>query len=1058
MRVPLSERIPSQGVRVPALPFPSATGVRVAGDTYQWLYVWEGCVQAYKDSLEGVPGAVVAVGVEVAGAGNVDDVVYYCADGEPTRYAQVKYAVDASTVVGEEYLFKPSGDGGPSILQKITRSWQGLARNGTPVQLALLTNRLADPADDLLKDRDARTGLLLPRAAKDGHRSRRGKARARWATHAGLSEAQLLKLLGMLEFHLGRDESVQRALVSRLMQAAGLRHNDQAMMAALQWVAQQAMNGKRRLSLADIRDAVSRLGLSAARPAEPGITLNGDAPAFVAKPRPVTDWQPDLLGVHRAVQEHDGLMLPPYVERDHDGELRDHLGTLAGKGAGMVVVRGDSCTGKTRSAWEAVTACVPDWQLLYPKSATGLRCCLRTNVLTGPTVVWLDNAHWLFTEADGDRAAENLLALLDQPPVPVIVLATMWPRPIDSPGSEPEQQERTRHIHGLLRLARTVNQPQAFDSGALERFEDQARGDGHWTQAAVQARANGELCQRLAAAPELLDRYRHANHAPGKAVVTAAVEARRLGARGPLPLAFLKHAAVGYLSPKECLALDRQTWFDDALAWARTPVKGVVSCLQGVLAQDGIGEAADLVDLSDIIEQQIAPERWGIKPAGTLWQAAQTELANGSDLEALALRAFAFARFRIARDLYVAALDRNISSAFEGLCFSYVETDRIRTRRGLKELCDQVERVRDGGASLAYLGTSLMQLALADETVEYPDTLRPLAEGLLSRACREGNRNAHVALQYFLNAQGRHQDADALTLPPEPPAPHDPAQLLHDAAAGDAIALDGLRNAVGRQNETFHQIAAAAFSGSIALWSWPAKLARAGAPELVEVLLRASAGSGERQARQQLVRFLDERERPHEADAVLREVAATDMYALNTLFHRLWPHRLRAAREVLTGAAKAGHILNVLIVLKPLTQGGRLPHDRRFAITAIRVLARLGYEPAQVQLARTLLAEADELEREKTPQHGLVARKRDEAHHLLRQAAPGHREARSLLGRLAEQEDNHAEAAHWYRQAIDTGDYEMFPSLLQALHQGTPPNEGEVLYGLDADGSPLPAW
>ncbi|WP_208781473.1 hypothetical protein [Streptomyces griseorubiginosus] len=80
---------------------------------------------------------------------------------------------------------------------------------------------------------------------------------------------------------------------------------------------------------------------------------------------------------------------------------------------------------------------------------------------------------------------------------------------------------------------------------------------------------------------------------------------------------------------------------------------------------------------------------------------------------------------------------------------------------------------------------------------------------------------------------------------------------------------------------------------------------------------------GERQARQQLVNFLDERERPREADAVLREVAAADMYALDTLFHRLWPHRPRAAREILTEAAKAGHILNVLTVLQPLTQGGR---------------------------------------------------------------------------------------------------------------------------------------
>jgi hypothetical protein len=114
--------------------------VRVAGDTYQWLYVWEGCVRAYKDAIDGVPGAVVGVGVEVTEAGNLDDVVYFYADGKPTRYAQVKYAADAATPVWEAYLFKPSANGGPSILQKITRSWQTLTKNGEKVQLALLAS------------------------------------------------------------------------------------------------------------------------------------------------------------------------------------------------------------------------------------------------------------------------------------------------------------------------------------------------------------------------------------------------------------------------------------------------------------------------------------------------------------------------------------------------------------------------------------------------------------------------------------------------------------------------------------------------------------------------------------------------------------------------------------------------------------------------------------------------------------------------------------------------------------------------------------------------------
>ncbi|MGW4873720.1 hypothetical protein [Streptomyces chartreusis] len=117
----------------------------------------------------------------------------------------------------------------------------------------------------------------------------------------------------MLKFHLGRDEPLQRKLVSRLMQAVGLRYDDQAIMTGIEWVTQQVIGGKRELSLTDIRAAVSELGLLAGRTAGPGTALNGEAPALVARPRPVTNWQPDRLGVHRAVQEHDGTNLPPYI-------------------------------------------------------------------------------------------------------------------------------------------------------------------------------------------------------------------------------------------------------------------------------------------------------------------------------------------------------------------------------------------------------------------------------------------------------------------------------------------------------------------------------------------------------------------------------------------------------------------------------------------------------------------------------------------------------------------------------------------------------------------------
>jgi len=68
-------------------------------------------------------------------------------------------------------------------------------------------------------------------------------------------------------------------------------------------VARKVIGGKRELSLTDIRAAVSELGLLAHRSARPDTHRRGEA--LVAGPRPVTAWQPDRLGVHRAVQEHD---------------------------------------------------------------------------------------------------------------------------------------------------------------------------------------------------------------------------------------------------------------------------------------------------------------------------------------------------------------------------------------------------------------------------------------------------------------------------------------------------------------------------------------------------------------------------------------------------------------------------------------------------------------------------------------------------------------------------------------------------------------------------------
>lgn len=242
------------------LPVPSASGARIAGDRYQWLVAWHACITILHEAATETSNPAISVGVEADDAGNVDDVVIY-RRRPPHSYKQVKYAVDSRTPVNGEYLTAATRTGGPSILAKIAAAWRQLTGAGDPVELALITNRAPDPADTLISGRDARTRFLLPRAREGSPASARGKARAAWAKAAGLSEAELLELLAVLDFDLARDRMHLEETVKLTMFAAGLRSDDLALAAGADWIAEQVVTGRRELGLDAIQQAVSSRAL-----------------------------------------------------------------------------------------------------------------------------------------------------------------------------------------------------------------------------------------------------------------------------------------------------------------------------------------------------------------------------------------------------------------------------------------------------------------------------------------------------------------------------------------------------------------------------------------------------------------------------------------------------------------------------------------------------------------------------------------------------------------------------------------------------------------------------
>jgi hypothetical protein len=104
----------------------------------------------------------------------------------------------------------------------------------------------------------------------------------------------------------------------------------------------------------------------------------------------------------------------------------------------------------------------------------------------------------------------------------------------------------------------------------IENRELDSEDVGTTTQAQASAR-DRELIQFLAGAPELLVRYRNAPPA-ARALIHAAMDARRLGTGIGLPQAFLDASAPGYLTA-EWDGL-REDWLEKALAYTADPCKG----------------------------------------------------------------------------------------------------------------------------------------------------------------------------------------------------------------------------------------------------------------------------------------------------------------------------------------------------------------------------------------------------------------------------------------------------------------------------------------------------
>ncbi|RLQ01037.1 hypothetical protein EAD96_24570 [Micromonospora sp. BL1] len=802
-----------------------------------------------------------------------------------------------------------------------------------------------------------------------------------------------------------------------------------------------------------------------------------------APKRRVVDWEPFDLGVHRSISpaEQIATTLPDYVGRSHDASLRRLLHPMPINGVFVVLVGGSS-TGKTRTAYEAVLTCLPDWALEFPTTALAL----RDRPASPPSVIWLDEAQRYFSSPHGEAAAVALMEIL-RSNAPVVVIGTLWPQYWQRFTAQPNPGDADPHheVRTLLARAVRIDVPPTFLAADVELAR--SRSDSRLREAIATAGSSNRITQALAAGPDLIAAYRDADPY-ARALMLAAADARAAGRAAPLSAAMLEHAAAGYLDEQH--RARTTPWFAAAIAYVTRMVKGVIAPLTPVRSQPDLGEPDGYV-LADYLLQHLRPEQHMYPLPPQLWAVL---LADPGPLE----DQLRLAREAEDRHLYRDAVTLCASPANQGSPGAAMAIGVLLSRLGRHDESDPWVR---RAAALGHKGAikSLAQRYVWDATsgqevhedpadaerhlrqlVENPNDLDALvrlvylltdsgrsdeARSLLTGRAEQGNPTALVVLAKVLYDQDQQGDLEPL--------------LHQQTAKGSPIAailLAGLMDELGRAEESqtlrstlVQRIPADALQHCIEL------LIEADQWREVDDLLRHAAEEGHAWAMQRLAGLLiddgieldDDPELFEEGESWLRRAAdAGDEHAnllLPNLLDRLGKTedaagilQQRAAtddQEVLLDVAgqlmHLGHHDEVNEVLGRLTAAGKPQAPVRLA----HVLRQAGQpEQAEALLRQTA---ADDL-------HALVVLagmlgetgRTAEAEQLLRGVAQPTTEVLSTLADVLDMDGRRTEAERALRDACLAGDDLVD---LQLSLTGTEADQ-LLRYGLEPDGRTAAPW
>ncbi len=554
---------------------------------------------------------------------------------------------------------------------------------------------------------------------------------------------------------------------------------------------------------------------------------------------------PLVLGVHKARPEEGFEVLPGYIPRDADTQLRAALRTAAEHG-GFILLTGGSAAGKSRTAFAAIQSALGGYRVVSPIPGSDLPqlfAALDNN--SAGRILWLD-------DLEGHLGSHGLQLdllnhLMDHK---VVIVATMRDEQYERfrlhrarKASNDEDNRVQREIYlgaQVLNLATCIEIPRKWSKSEIERAGSSEDPRLH---EALQRPDLYAIPEYVAAGPQLLQEWKQAvqagGHPRGAALVAAAIDLNRAGLGGAIPATALIELHHRYLDEYGGNLL-RPESLPEAMTWASTVRYGITSLL--LPAGKDTWRAFDyLVDSSARDPQHVAV------PA-EVWRAAIQYARTPRELHDVGVSAIKSQHLEIAEEALHAAADQDDVQAM-------VNLGALLANRGAAEDAEfWTRKGADAGypAGIFNLAVILAEKGAIDE-----------AKSLYAKACDAGNSDAAVNLGNIHYDEGDSEKA--VTLYRRAATMGNPAGLLN---------LGYYYRDKGDHERYEQYIRQACDSGHpMAMNALGVLLMRRGLPQKAEHWLRKAARSHLTIAQVNLGLFLEEKANYEEAESCYRDAA-----------------------------------------------------------------------------------------------------------------------------------------------------------------------------------------